>query len=524
MKILNLSFIFILSTFSLEGLHAQPGSLDKTFGNNGVVLTPFGPRDNTFYSIAIQLDKKIVAAGDTYNGSDYDFALARFDTIGELDPSFGINGIVTTNIGNFDNSATSIIIQPDQKLLLFGYAFNGLYYDFAKVRYNPDGSLDSTFGINGVVITSFGETSLSYSSVLADDGKIITAGKEGSTTISPGYSIFALCRYMPDGNLDSTFGNGGKVITSFNMDDVAFSVALRKNGKILASGYSYIGWNPSIALAQYNNDGTLDSTFGIDGKVITSIGSGSVCISMVIQEDDRIVVTGNSYDGLKSNFTLVRYNTDGSLDNSFGQAGIVTTSFGQKDSQGRSVKLQSDKKILVAGYTRAANLKYDLGLVRYLQNGKLDTTFGINGIVTTIDSNFHETLLSMAIQADGKIIAAGDFWMNDSVRNFAINRYLSGLNLGINDLQTLKNSILVYPNPVVERTTIEYFLINPSLVTVSLIDLNGKVLKTFIDNQLQESGKHLQTIILPAGLPFGPYVLVVSTTKKVFSFKIIKND
>ena len=522
MKILLGVLVFILYLYSIEGLNAQPGNLDKSFGNNGIVLTTIGPRDNAIISIAIQQDKKIVGAGYTYNGSNYDFALARYDTIGSLDPDFGTNGIVTTDIGHMNNSAYSLNIQNDGKIVLAGYAGNSSYSDFALARYDTNGSLDSTFGINGVVITQFDESSQILSSVLEDDGKIIAVGREGGSG-SPSQNVFALCRYNTDGTLDRTFGIEGKVITAINnVDDVATSVAIRKNKKILIAGWSYEGFNPNFALVQYNYDGSLDQTFGTDGKIVTSFPFSSLAWSLAIQKDDRIILSGASFDSKYYNFTLVRYNAYGSLDTTFGLNGHVVSKIGVGDNFARAVKVQSDGKILVAGYSLDTNLKYDFTLAQYDTTGGLDKTFGINGIVTTSISGFNDWAFSIAIQNNGKIIVGGDAHFNDTISSFAITQYMPGLNMGIINAEVARNSILIYPNPIAERATLTYVLTEVSLVNVSLIDINGKVIKTFIDNQVQEIGTHSQDIFLSAGLASGTYFLIASTNKRCVCIKIIK--
>ena len=510
---------FILYLFIIDGLYAQPGSLDKSFGDNGMVTTKIGPKDNVIYSIIIQDDQKIVVAGYVFNGSYYDFALARYDTSGKLDQSFGINGIVINSIGRGDNVALSLMLQPDGKLVASGYAYNGSFYDFALVRYNSDGSLDQQFGLNGITITSFGSTSMISSSILENDGKIISVGYENSS-FPMDHSVWAMCRYNSDGTLDETFGSGGKVITEYNnSDDVSYSVALRKNGEILVTGYTYIAFNPKIVTAEYKPDGSLDPAFGEGGKVITSIGLASATISMSIQEDEKIIVTGCSYEGSKANILLLRYNSDGTLDNSFGTNGLVLTSIGSFDSFGRTVKLESDKKILVSGFTRDINSKYGPALLRYLEDGKLDTTFGTNGIVTD-DTN--EAFLSLAIQKDGRIIAAGSLNLNDTISYFAINRYLSGINLGITDPKTTNLASLVYPNPFREKVSLKYTLPSSALVTIQLIDANGKVIKTYTDNQSQSGGTHLEVLDLHDAILDSPYYIILSTLKSQDCLKIIK--
>ncbi|MGA9109772.1 MAG: delta-60 repeat domain-containing protein, partial [Smithella sp.] len=186
------------------------------------------------------------------------------------------------------------------------------------------------------------------------------------------------------GSLDTTFGTGGIVTTPIgSYDAYAYALAIQSDGRIVVSGYSSNGSNYDFALVRYNTDGSLDTTFGTGGIVITPMGSGyDIAYALAIQSDGRILAAGNSYNGSNYNFALVRYNTNGSLDTTFGTGGIVTTSIGTGDSEALALGIQSDGNILAAGKSPDGS-NNDFALVRYNTNGSLDTTFGTGGIVTT---------------------------------------------------------------------------------------------------------------------------------------------
>ena len=522
---MNLRIAFLICILCLQfiqALVAQPGSLDKSFGNNGIVVTKICPEQDGIQSIAIQSDKKIVCAGFTHKGSNYDIALARYDTIGSLDPDFGTNGIVNTVVGNLNSGGYSLNIQGDGKIVLAGQSGDFSSSNFTLVRYNINGSLDSAFGVNGIVITQFDGWSQILCSVLDTDGNIIAGGYEcGSGPIAK--NAFALSRYNSDGTLDGTFGVGGKVVTSINnINDVATSMALRKNSKILLAGWSYEGWNPRFALVQYNHDGSLDQTFGAGGKIITSFPFWSEAWALAIQNDEKVLVAGHSFDGECDNFTLVRYNEKGSLDSTFGANGLVVSKIGMGNNSAMALKIQSDGKILAAGHSLNADSKYEFALAQYDSIGGLDRTFGNNGIVNTSISDFSDWAYSMAIQNNGKIILGGVAHYSDSVSLFAIAQYLPGLNTGSIYPEAVRNSISVYPVPVPNRTTLSYTLAEPSMVNISLTDINGKLIKTLIHNQVQETGPHLQDIFLSDSLPSGPYFLITSINRRCYPMKIIK--
>lgn len=357
--------------FSLVRYNSD-GSLDNTFGSGGKVTTDFGGALDFGTSIAIQNDGKIVVAGWSWTypvPNVTDFALVRYNSNGSLDTTFGTNGKVITDFGGPSDVGTSVTIQSDGRIVVAGGSKQGTYSDFALARYNSDGSLDGTFGTGGKVLTDFGSPSESgYSVIMQNDGKIVVAGKDyDGFNYDPGHD-FVLARYKNNGTLDSTFGSGGKVTTDLGSnDDYGFSAAIQSDGKIVVAGHSYLAYNGDFALVRYNSDGTLDSTFNTDGKVFTDFGGSGECgYSVAIQTDGKIVVAGvkgNVYPN--DDFALARYNSDGTLDNTFGSGGKVTTDFGGNTiDKSYSVAIQGDGKIVVVGYSGNSS-NHDFAVARY---------------------------------------------------------------------------------------------------------------------------------------------------------------
>jgi uncharacterized delta-60 repeat protein len=238
---------------------------------------------------------------------------------------------------------------------------------------------------------------------------------------------FALVRYNSNGSLDSTFGNGGKATTDFNGGlDAASSMAIQTDGKIVLAGFATAG-DPHMALVRYNSNGTLDTTFGTGGKLVTDInGTRDFANAVAIQSDGKIVAAGSTLVPVFSfvMFALARYNTDGSLDSTFGSGGRVTTQvvFGDgEDDEIFALAIQPDGKILAAG---EANFAQDFGMVRYQNNGSLDTAFGTNGVVTTDFSAGSDSARGMVLQIDGKIVLAGAANLTSgSTGDFGLARY-----------------------------------------------------------------------------------------------------
>lgn len=405
----------ITGGFVASTAHATDGTLDPTFGTAGITTTNI----TTYafaYSTAVQVDGKIVVVGQhSPSGSGGDFLVARYNTNGTLDATFGTAGITITNFGS-SSSGSSVVIQADGKILVAGYSNErGGNRDFAVLRYNTNGTLDATFGTAGITTTNVGSNGTGSSMALQTDGKILVAGYFGSVS----NKNFVIVRYNTNGTLDTTFGSAGITTTDLGGVDTASSMAILPNGKILVAGRSF---DRNFAIVRYNANGTLDTTFGTAGITTTSFNAGSaVGNSMALQRDGKIIVVGGIWLGNRWIIVMARYNTDGTLDTSFGTAGTITTDL-NADSNGYSVAVQPDGKIIVVGdFDATVSWDYDFALLRYNANGTIDTTFDTDGLVTT-DFGGSDSGSTMAMQADGKIVVVGGTWLNNAYQ-FALARY-----------------------------------------------------------------------------------------------------
>ena len=354
---------------------------------------------------------------------------------GDLDTTFGIGGKVITDIsGNKDDIAWSVVIDNSNNIIVAGET----NYDFAIARYTSLGILDTTFGSNrnGKVITdiSGNKDDYAFSVVIDNSNNIIVAGITLSGT-NNNYD-FVLARYTSNGSLDQNFGNGGKVITDFGSNDDAYSVVIDNSNNIIVAGYTYTN-NYDFALARYNSLGILDTTFGSNGngKVITDISGNKYdeARSVVIDNSNNIIVAGYTLSSTENfDFVLARYTSNGSLDTTFGNGnGKVTTDFGgNSDDKAYSVVIDKNNKIIVAGFTLSTtnNSDYDFVLARYTSNGNLDPTFGSNGngiVITDISGNKYDEALSVVIDENNKIIVAGISYNDTSNYDFVLARYLN---------------------------------------------------------------------------------------------------
>jgi uncharacterized delta-60 repeat protein len=299
------------SRFGVVRLNAD-GSLDPTFGENGEVTTDVttpgdpGSRGGGAAAVALQSDGKIVVAGtrgdEDEAESDTDAVLVRYKVDGSLDTTFGTNGITIANPGGVRTEGHAVVVKPTGKILVAGVAD----LQFMLARFNSDGTDDRSFGRSGAVVTTFGtdHSDEGFDLTLLDHGKIVLAGEDcppGHACVN--HSRFALARYTRDGTLDPSFSGDGKRITRFGpgRGAAAYAVAVQRDGKIVAAGRQGWGCSPSgcptnsrFALAQYNADGSLDTSFGEQGKLTVRFGRPSFAwaADVVIQDDGKIVAAG----------------------------------------------------------------------------------------------------------------------------------------------------------------------------------------------------------------------------------------
>ena len=418
--------------------------LDLTFGSAGKTLTDFTGGADVANALAMLPDGRLLVAGSAVNTAtaDTDFGLARYHQNGTLDRSFGSGGKVITDVGGLGDIINAVALQSDGKIVVAGQSFTATNFDLSLARYHADGTLDDSFGTGGIVLTDIiGNEDIAFALVILPDGKIVAAGHTSDDVQD---LDFALVRYNSDGSLDPTFGSGGTVTTDLlGSDDQAFALARQADGRLIAGGAAI---DPEkgvshFALARYNPDGALDMTFQT-GKVITTYPGPSSLQALTVSTDGKIVAAGSTLQsgggdfikaaapdpGSASNdFALARYNYDGTLDGTFGQGGRVTTDFFGEDDQSYDVAIQADGKIVAAGAAIVGHREEsaaptmaqffrpsdhvaeptDFAVARYNLDGSLDQTFGDAGKVATELAPDVNLAAAVVIQSDGRIVAAG---------------------------------------------------------------------------------------------------------------------
>ena len=433
-----IGFALLFSSISTDGriesnnfwqsVSDHAGDLDPTFGTSGKVRTDFFGSYDGAYALAVQSDGRIIAAGGIAEAGSNAFGLARYNFDGSLDPTFGNGGKVITHFFHSNDGIFGLAIQADEKIIAAGYTLVNFSYDFALARYNSDGSLDSSFGENGKIHTDFGGEDLANTVKILPDNKILVAGTAANGA--------ALVRYNTNGSLDLSFGVGGRAFPAVGL--VITSIVLQPDGKILGAGVTIIGEDQSFLVIRLNSDGSLDQSFGNSGKVVTDFFSDAdAALDVELQTDGRIIVGGYAYGNNAINFALARYNLDGSLDTSFGVDGKAATSAG---ANLEDLYIQPDGRIIGAGMgftdTADGGWTMDFTLVRFNQNGSVDSSFGVNGKVTTpfltsADPPVgipYATVMEAALEPNGRLVAAG-YLSTYLTGDFILARYYLGFTL-----------------------------------------------------------------------------------------------
>lgn len=444
----------MFSSLLFFGVHAQnPGDFDGTFGTDGIVLTPIGTASGMAYDIAVQPDGKIIMAGKASIGT-WKFALVRYNIDGTLDESFGDNGIVTTAIAHSDQGI-SVALQPDGKIVLGGATYDNVDYTGAVVRYFEDGDVDNTFGVDGVAHLS--NISFIESLVLQDDGKIVVGAEKNNS--------FAMARLNADGSLDNSYGIDGYVNTEIYDIEGGLTLSyiqelvIQDDGKIVAAGFSY--GNPTfhdVTVVRYLEDGTVDTNFADGGVFRTDLGGfADFCTAAAIQPDGKIILGGHkeisgtpgvpTYDA-----ALIRLNSDGTLDSTFGTDGIVSHRLVTEATYVQSVAIQADGKIVFTGsvVTQGAT-SYHTYVCRLNADGTMDLSFADIGyrIIDPYSEDFSQSIL---VQDDGSILVAGYSAVPGSVYNFRLMKLIGqeastpAVHVNLDDITTTTVEATFTPN------------------------------------------------------------------------------
>ncbi len=492
-----LLLLFIASAFKLHSQAA--GTLDTGFGTTGIVATGFGVSTSEAFAVRIQPDGKIVLAGNYTTGGDAKIAFVRLLANGTYDPAFGSNGRLQINTPSGPSIVRAIAILPNGSILGGGVLANKPML----VRITSAGVEDATFGNNGIVEFDGGLNGITDIKIDAS-GMIVGCGR---LTTNP--NALVVFRRKPDGSADNTFGTNGfaQVPTGGGLS-TATRIALQGD-KILVSGFfNSSGAIYKTATARLNSNGSLDNTFGTAGIFKTSFGNtNEYGDNMIVQSDNKILLCGRIFAGGSVQTLVYRLNENGTLDTSFGTNGKYNFSAGGSGDECTALAQQTDGKILVGGNTLVGNNRQAF-IARLTKAGQKDTGFGTNG-QTNVTSGQTAKFSNFALQPDNKIVAAG-ISTPGTVGVFSAFRFHSGSVVSNHDIPSTLTASAVYPNPALSNTTLSYSVTLNSAdhATLALYSLDGRLVYSFVQMVHLKAGQNQTTLQLPA-IAKGQYLLRV---------------
>lgn len=502
---------------------------DATFGANGEVTSLVGDTSLEFSAIAFQSDGKLVTYGPTNPNSGWvnNYKLARYNTDGSLDTTFGNAGFQNV-ISCFRAyylsipSKSQLKIQPDGKILIARMIDtnphpNINYFDIVVNRYNTNGTLDTTFGTNGEVVRNYSDTDMASFIEIQPDNKILIAGYSDLNIM-----VF---RLNSNGSLDQSFGTNGTVLESFKPFDWSNyifshnyinSLKLQSDGKIVLGGDSVpnSGSNPDVGLMRLNSDGTLDTTFGVGGRFFYESGKDDYFNSMVLTAENKIVVFFNTSVFYSSTVIptakIFRLTATGQIDTSFGVDGFSTPILNANLSSNLDafidVAVDANQKYVFIGYSGSA---IGSPLTKYIGRYNSDIT---------IDKAFNhngyklispQNLSTVSIQDDEKIIYGGN----------NMTRLLFGT---LSNDEFHKNEFSIAPNPFLNIITLNFNLNTPEVLSADLYDSNGRNIKNILHESSFSFGINSIQLNMPENLSKGVYFLNITKGTTVSTIKIVK--
>lgn len=485
---------------------------DTTFGLNGNVRTSIGTSNEMASHVLIQSDGKILVAGGQADHPIFGpqrFATVRYLSNGNLDTSFGTNGKATF-LFESQSFLNDISLQSDGKILLAGQSSSG----YCVARVFTDGTLDTSFGTNGftVLAPAFGSAGINSVVVYQDDSFLVTGAEQiqNSTNFS-----LKLIKFTSNGFIDTSFGNQGILMPDLDFEsNSGGKIQIQVDGKIVIGGTSKVNENNTLIDKSYflrlNADGSLDTNFGTDGIIL--ISNNYKLTDFILESNNDIILIGNvntNAQGTSGNIFISKYDNLGLLDSSFGTNGRTIVSVNTFAEYANTITKQSDGKFLLGGSYFNTSTVTDGLIVRFLQNGQIDNTFGTNGVFQVGVSNGTDIITDMIMTPNNQIVTTG-------YANYSTNFDFSTLRINI-DI-TLDSNIEekifcnVYPNPVVDV----FHIVSQELIDgVELYDLNGRLL-------LKKDHNDFECVFSIADFPKGVYLIKITSKKGLHTEKIVK--
>ena len=496
------------------------GTPDPEFGSSGYAFNTVSAGLSSVISAFVQEDGKVISVGV----SDVDGFLMRTDADGLSDLAFGTNGISRFTTGA-DLMVNDVIIRSfegsDDKIFICGSSSEMGYQSILVGSYNMDGTENGGFGTAGFVITPVGTILSRATSIgVAANGSIIVGG----TADMGSGNDFVLAAYTPEGLPDVSFSGTGIVTTDLGGDDYIYKLIVQPDGKILAAGNTEIDDNEKGVIFRYNTDGTPDLNFGTEGKVTTSYNEHDFIRSIVLQSDGKILALSSAHDDSDSDIILVRYNEDGSVDGSFGSDGIVIYDSGMDETPADMVLLENGEIVVLGHVADETGTSSRILLLRFYPLGILDPYFGTSGVTETQIGPSTMIAYSLVVLSDGKLLSAGAAFglMYRSI--LAFERYHNDLSEIPNVIYDYWNKdgdtkLMIHPNPFSVSTLIQYDIEEPGFVQIKLYDISGQEIASLL-NESMAAGKH-ELVFDASGLQEGIYFLHLNSGDCTKTQKIV---
>lgn len=505
----------LLLCFSFGSAVGQNGALDVSFNVTGWQFASGFQMEMLGGDVAVQPDGGVVATGQAITPGGTELVLVRFLANGEFDTSFNGSGLVVTDLGQQEtDEGQAIALQPDGKILVSGRCGSRM----ALVRYLGDGTPDSTFGENGVVLAPTNGMRSGEAMALQGDGRIVVGGRYSTNSLS--YDA-AIARFTADGVPDSTFdADGIRTIDAASDHEFVYGIAVQPDGRILLGGTVDVDPDSDdheFLAARVNADGSTDDTFGDGGVVSTVLGPGSDWgRSLTLLPDGRFVIAGWKETTFQRDIAVVRYQADGSPDPTFGDNGTVVVTTVADEAWAVGSAMLPNGKLLVLGTSQDEGSPMGIAVLQFDEEGVLDPTWDGDGIVhTSIQPPDQGSAIT--IQPDGRVLVVG----TSLGYILIVVRYLNDLNVGTLEPGTAASSTFVYPNPLPETARFSYALTTGALVSLQVLDAEGRVVRNILSHETRSAGSHEELLDF-TGLAVGNYTLVLQSDAYTVSVKMVK--
>ena len=530
MRLYYLKLFCMLILFSGQwAAFAQPGSLDTTFGTGGKTDFYLGLTNQYVFGMKVLPDNKMLVYGQEYvspNGRPKAF-LARLTQEGKVDSTFGVNGLAPIYYEYpLWTDQFAIAVQPDGKIIfIYNMSNLDLHYTAVVTRYTADGAFDDTFGVDGIVFLPDDLSFLPYSVVVAPDGKILIGGGASTAWYVP--RNCTIYRLNPDGSLDNTFGNDGRSILQVGTyTEHIVAMEMQPDGKIVGVGRTQSQTNiGGIVVMRITDEGNMDPSFGFNGHIIKNYGYTVLQVKKInILPDGKILLAGDIGKNGKNDYCLYKFDSAGMVDTDFGTNGIKVIDLGSDTESVTGVCFQPDGKTILSSY--------NLSVLKMVEDGSLDNGFGDDGTFFKSDLPVEFDSLGscedIGLLSDNKIVLlvhnlAGYAANGQNIRQSTIIRLNNEILSDSKDLPKPTAAAEIFPNPASGVFTLKYTIDKSGPVTIKLTDASGKSVKTLLSNAHRTAGVYEEQYrFAPASAP-GLFSVVIESKDGVQVKGVVKN-